>query len=252
MRNKLVFLLFFTLSVSMLASGFSPVSELNAQAPDIHAEQWINSEPLNWDTLRDKVVMVEFWTFECYNCKNVEPHIKSWYEKYRQQGFEIVAVHTPEFERERDIDNVRRYVKDHGITYPVAIDNDFKIWRRFSNRYWPVMYIASSEARKWNSAATSSGLPGRPSGVILLPVRDEASAEMRERIGAQVGHRALEELREVIVERTPILGAVHGALLSPTAMRRRSVATALNVRPRTVPARRPITWAASSAERPAA
>lgn len=126
----------------MLASGFSPVSELNAQAPDIHAEQWINSEPLNWDTLRDKVVMVEFWTFECYNCKNVEPHIKSWYEKYRQQGFEIVAVHTPEFERERDIDNVRRYVKDHGITYPVAIDNDFKIWRRFSNRYWPVMYIA--------------------------------------------------------------------------------------------------------------
>ena len=89
--------------------------------------------------------MVEFWTFECYNCKNVEPYIKTWYQKYNQKGFEIVAVHTPEFDRERDINNVRNYVKDHAITYPVAIDNDFRIWRRFSNRYWPAMYIVDKQ-----------------------------------------------------------------------------------------------------------
>jgi len=129
----------------MLMTGFSPVTELNVTAPDISSKQWINSEPLNWDKLKGKVVMVEFWTFECYNCKNVEPYIKTWYQKYNQKGFEIVAVHTPEFDRERDINNVRNYVKDHAITYPVAIDNDFRIWRRFSNRYWPAMYIVDKQ-----------------------------------------------------------------------------------------------------------
>ena len=89
--------------------------------------------------------MVEFWTFECYNCKNVEPYVKSWYKKFQSQGFEIVAVHTPEFDRERDINNVRAYIKDHAITYPVAIDNDFTIWRRFSNRYWPAMYLVDKQ-----------------------------------------------------------------------------------------------------------
>ena len=145
MRNRLAFFVFFVTSLIMLTTGFSPVSELKQPAPDISTEQWVNSKPLNWDSLQGKVVMVEFWTFECYNCKNVEPYIKSWYKKYNNKGFEIVAVHSPEFERERDINNVREYVKDHAITYPVAIDNDFKIWRRFSNRYWPAMYLVDEQ-----------------------------------------------------------------------------------------------------------
>jgi len=145
MRNRLIFLLFFLSTITILMTGFSPVAELKVKAPDISSSQWINSEPLDWSKLKGKVVMVEFWTFECYNCKNVEPYIKNWYQKYNQKGFEIVAVHTPEFDRERDINNVREYVKDHAITYPVAIDNDFKIWRRFSNRYWPAMYIADKQ-----------------------------------------------------------------------------------------------------------
>ena len=145
MRNKSVFLLFFVTTILALATGFSPVTELKAKAPDISSKQWINSEPLNWNTLQGKVVMVEFWTFECYNCKNVEPYIKSWHQRYQAKGLEIIAVHTPEFDRERDIDNVRQYVKDHAITYPVAIDNDFKIWRRFANRYWPAMYLVDKQ-----------------------------------------------------------------------------------------------------------
>ncbi|MCI0505030.1 MAG: redoxin domain-containing protein [Gammaproteobacteria bacterium] len=147
MRGKLLFLTFFCVGIILPAAGFSPAGELKLSAPDISADQWINSEPLSWDALQNKVVIVEFWTFECYNCRNVEPYIKSWYEKYRQQGLEIVAVHSPEFERERDINNVQRYVKDHGITYPVAIDNDFEIWRRFSNRYWPAMYIVDKQGK---------------------------------------------------------------------------------------------------------
>ena len=145
MRNRLIFLLFFVATTFILISGFSPVTELKVKAPDISSTQWINSDPLNWEKLKGKVVIVEFWTFDCYNCKNVEPYIKTWYQKYQTKGLEIVGVHSPEFDHERDINNVQEYVKDHAITYPVAIDNDFQIWRRFSNRYWPAMYIVDKK-----------------------------------------------------------------------------------------------------------
>lgn len=145
MQNRTIFLLFFLSTVILPASGFSPAKEMTLRAPEIESNHWINSDPLNWDALKGKVALVEFWTFECYNCKNVEPYVKTWYEKFRDKGFEVVAVHSPEFERERDVDNVRRYVKEHDITYPVAIDNDFKIWRRFSNRYWPAMYLVDKQ-----------------------------------------------------------------------------------------------------------
>ena len=145
MRNRLIFLLFFVATTFILISGFSPVTELKVKAPDISSTQWINSDPLDWEKLKGKVVIVEFWTFDCYNCKNVEPYIKTWYQKYQTKGLEIVGVHSPEFDHERDINNVQEYVKDHAITYPVAIDNDFQIWRRFSNRYWPAMYIVDKK-----------------------------------------------------------------------------------------------------------
>ena len=141
MRNRFIFLLFFIATTFILVSGFSPVTELKVKAPDISSTQWINSDPLNWEKLKGKVVMVEFWTFDCYNCKNVEPYVKTWYDKYKDKGLEIIAVHTPEFDHERKLSNVKDYIRDHGITYPVAIDNDFIIWRSYSNRYWPAMYI---------------------------------------------------------------------------------------------------------------
>ena len=145
MRNRLILLLFISITIAILSGSLSTATELKAPAPDINAERWLNSKPINWDTLKGKVVLVEFWTFGCSNCRAVEPYVKSWYQKYQPEGLEIVAVHSPEFNHERDIDNVREYVRDHAITYPVAIDNDFNIWRRFSNHYWPAMYIVDKQ-----------------------------------------------------------------------------------------------------------
>ncbi|MCB0221270.1 MAG: redoxin domain-containing protein [Chrysiogenetes bacterium] len=116
-------------------------------APDISAEHWINSAPLTLEALRGKVVLVEFWTFACWNCKNVEPHVKGWHGKFADKGLTIVGVHTPEFEREKVIENVRAYVKKNAIAYPIAIDNDYVIWRRFHNRYWPALYLIDKEGR---------------------------------------------------------------------------------------------------------
>jgi thiol-disulfide isomerase/thioredoxin len=87
------------------------------------------------------VVLVEFWTLGCYNCRNVEPYVKEWHRKYSDNGLVIIGVHSPEFSHERAIENVKRYVNEHAIRYAVAIDNDFATWKRYGNRYWPAMYL---------------------------------------------------------------------------------------------------------------
>lgn len=102
---------------------------------------WFNSPPLNLASLRGKVVMVEFWTFECYNCLNALPHVKQLEAKYRDRGFVVVGVHTPEFPREKVESNVRDQVKSLGIVYPVVMDNEYKIWNSFGNQYWPAAYF---------------------------------------------------------------------------------------------------------------
>lgn len=116
-------------------------------APGIEAKIWINSAPLTLKELRGKVVLVEFWTFACWNCRNVEPHVKGWHEKFAEQGLTIVGIHTPEFDREKKLENVKRYVEKNAITYPVALDNDYKVWRRFNNRYWPAFYLIDKRGR---------------------------------------------------------------------------------------------------------
>lgn len=110
-------------------------------APDIINPTWLNSAPLRMADLRGKVVMVEFWTFGCYNCRNVEPYVKEWYRHYADQGFLVIGVHSPEFSHEREIENVKRYMKEHDIRFPVPIDNEFSTWNRYGNRYWPAMYL---------------------------------------------------------------------------------------------------------------
>jgi alkyl hydroperoxide reductase subunit AhpC len=114
---------------------------LNALAPELAQGKWINSEPLTLSNLRGKVVLIEFWTFGCWNCTNTFPSVKKWYEKYKDQGFVVIGVHSPEFEREKVFTNVQAKVKDLGITYPVVTDNDFNTWRRYDNHYWPTMYL---------------------------------------------------------------------------------------------------------------
>ncbi len=111
------------------------------QVPEITSSAWINSEPQSFSGLRGKVALVEFWTFGCYNCRNVEPQVKQWHRQYEDRGLVVISIHSPEFAYEKDIDAVTRYVRDHGIRYAVAVDNDFVNWNRFGNRYWPAMYL---------------------------------------------------------------------------------------------------------------
>ena len=115
------------------------------KAPDIASQTWLNSASIQLSDLKGKVVMVEFWTFGCYNCRNVEPHVKEWHEKYAEQGFVVIGVHSPEFSYEHDLDQVTRYLKEHGIRFPVPIDNDFSTWNRYGNRYWPAMYLIDKQ-----------------------------------------------------------------------------------------------------------
>lgn len=105
------------------------------------AIEWLNSPPLTPQALRGKVVLVNFWTFNCYNCLNALPHVRAWAEKYRGHGLVVIGVHTPELPFERDIANVRKAVARLKIDYPVAIDNSYAVWKAFGNEYWPAAYF---------------------------------------------------------------------------------------------------------------
>jgi thiol-disulfide isomerase/thioredoxin len=111
------------------------------------AVKWLNSEPLTAEQLRGKVVLVNFWTYSCINCIRAIPYVRAWAEKYKDQGLVVIGVHAPEFAFEKRIHNVERAVQNFGISYPVAVDNDFKIWRAFGNSYWPAHYFIDAEGR---------------------------------------------------------------------------------------------------------
>jgi cytochrome c biogenesis protein CcdA/thiol-disulfide isomerase/thioredoxin len=111
------------------------------------ATLWLNSPPLTVEQLRGKVVVVDFWTYSCINCLRALPFVKSWYAKYKDHGLVVIGVHAPEFAFEKDPDNVRRAVKDLGVTYPVALDNDYAIWQAFNNQYWPAHYFIDATGR---------------------------------------------------------------------------------------------------------
>lgn len=111
------------------------------------ATQWLNSPPLTAQSLKGKVVVVDFWTYSCINCLRSIPYIKAWAEKYKDLGLVVIGVHTPEFAFERDVGNVRRAVANLKIGYPVAIDNDYKVWREFGNEYWPAHYFIDAQGR---------------------------------------------------------------------------------------------------------
>jgi thiol-disulfide isomerase/thioredoxin len=111
------------------------------------ATGWLNSEPLTAAGLLGKVVLVDFWTYTCINWLRTLAYVRAWAEKYDDQGLVVVGVHTPEFPFERDVDNVRQAAKDMRVHYPIALDSDYAVWRAFSNRYWPAVYIADTEGR---------------------------------------------------------------------------------------------------------
>jgi cytochrome c biogenesis protein CcdA/thiol-disulfide isomerase/thioredoxin len=105
------------------------------------AVEWLNTAPLTAQQLKGKVVVVDFWTYSCINCLRSLPYTKAWAEKYRDQGLVVIGVHAPEFAFERDLGNVRKATRDLGISFPVAVDNNYAIWRAFGNQYWPAHYF---------------------------------------------------------------------------------------------------------------
>lgn len=125
----------------LLVAWVAADGAVGIKAPDITNSTWLNSEPLRLADLKGKVVLVEFWTLGCYNCRNVEPYVKQWHQQYAEQGFVVIGVHSPEFLYEREVENVKRYRKERDIRFAVPIDNDFSTWNRYGNRYWPAMYL---------------------------------------------------------------------------------------------------------------
>ena len=116
------------------------------QAPEIQGiASWINSEPLALSELRGKVVLIDFWTYTCVNCIRTFPYLAEWHSKYADKGLVIIGIHTPEFEFEKNRDNVIAATKEHGLLYPVAQDNDFGTWRAFQNRFWPAKYLIDKD-----------------------------------------------------------------------------------------------------------
>jgi thiol-disulfide isomerase/thioredoxin len=111
------------------------------------ASGWLNSPPLTAMDLRGRVVLVNFWTYTCINWLRQLPYVRAWAEKYQGDGLVVLGVHTPEFDVEHDLDNVRRAVTELRVDYPVAIDNDYAIWDAFNNRYWPALYFVDAQGR---------------------------------------------------------------------------------------------------------
>src|ERR1041384_2725011 len=127
------------------------VSETSSSgAPEFAPGTWINSEPLTLKSLKGRVVLVDFWTFGCYNCRNTLPFVKRWHERYADKGLTIIGVHSPEFDAEQKIENVRREVASLGIRYPVVTDNDYETWRAYKVEAWPTAFLLDKLGRmRW-------------------------------------------------------------------------------------------------------
>jgi thiol-disulfide isomerase/thioredoxin len=141
-----LFIFLLLAAMPLLLTHFMGEAMRAGVAPEIKGiHEWFNSDPLTIAKLRGKVVLVDFWTYSCINCIRTFPYLKAWDEKYREKGLMIIGVHSPEFGFEKDRENVRRAVLQHGIKYPVAMDNDKKTWDAYANHYWPHKYLIDSQ-----------------------------------------------------------------------------------------------------------
>jgi cytochrome c biogenesis protein CcdA/thiol-disulfide isomerase/thioredoxin len=138
-----------------MTGGPAMMAKKPAGSPDLPVEgqmppltgitEWINSPALTAESLRGKVVLIDFWTYSCINCLRAIPYVRAWAEKYKDEGLVVIGVHAPEFAFEKDLRNVKRAVGDLAIKYPVAVDNDYAVWRAFNNRYWPAHYFIDAK-----------------------------------------------------------------------------------------------------------
>ncbi|MEK7603886.1 MAG: redoxin family protein [Patescibacteria group bacterium] len=118
-----------------------------SRLPKIVGGRWLNSQPLSEENLKGKVVLIDFWTYSCVNCKRTIPYLKEWWRKYKEKNFVMIGIHTPEFEFEKEFNNVKQACRDLGVTWPVVLDNDYVNWNNFANRYWPAKYIADKDGK---------------------------------------------------------------------------------------------------------
>jgi thiol-disulfide isomerase/thioredoxin len=149
-QRNLSYLFFSSMSVLLIGAALTamPARASERISASLNgATQWINSPPLSMENLRGKVVLIDFWTYGCFNCMNALPHVKALEAKYRDQGLVVVGVHTPEFAYEKVQSNVEGAVRKLEITYPVAMDNDYTIWNAYRNQYWPAQYLVDAQGQ---------------------------------------------------------------------------------------------------------
>jgi len=139
------------ITIMTFAGGKSMVPDplpIEGELPSLGgATGWLNSPPLTAAGLRGRVVLIDFWTYSCINWRRSVPYVRAWAEKYKDKGLVVIGVHSPEFAFEKDVENVRWATKDMGVGYPVAMDNDFALWRAFENRYWPALYVVDAQGK---------------------------------------------------------------------------------------------------------
>lgn len=149
-------------AVLLLGLGWSSAQKVASPAPDfIPGGAWLNSEPLAIEDLRGKVVLVNVWVYSCYNCYRSLPILKRWYDAYAEDGFEIVGVHTPEFESDKPLKNVQEALLREGVTWPVVQDNRAATWRAYGNSVWPTFYLVDKKGvvRRVQRGEVSSVFP---------------------------------------------------------------------------------------------
>ena len=134
----------------LVACGASAQGSKATPAPEFpqrSAEQWINSAPLTLDSLKGSVVLIDFWTFECWNCYRSFPWLNAVEARFKPQGLKVIGVHTPEFAREKVLSSIRAKVREFDISYPVMVDSDHAYWNAMRNQYWPAFYLIDRQGR---------------------------------------------------------------------------------------------------------
>jgi len=160
------------------------------QAPPLDGiTHWFNSPALTQADLKGKVVLIDFWTYSCINCVRAIPYVRAWAEKYRAQGLVVIGVHTPEFAFERNLHNVQRAITAQKILYPVAVDNQYAVWRAFNNRYWPAHYFIDAEGRMRHQHFGEGGY-AQSERVIQQLLREAGQTRVAEDVVAISAHGA--------------------------------------------------------------
>ena len=191
MRASLPFVL---LGVAMGVGAASAAVDL----PAFTVERWVNSAPLTPEMLRGKVVLVDFWEYTCVNWIRTSPYVKAWHRDYADHGLVVVGVHAPEFEFGKRAENIDRGIRDHGLTYPIALDNDFATWQAFGNDAWPAKYLFDANGtlvKRWVGEGSYRDIEAEirrllvaaSPGTKLPPISPEAAAFAKTRDPSYAG-----------------------------------------------------------------